>query len=362
VFVVKISKRRARQIAVMAQLLDADRPSELIDTVSRLGFVQMDPTAVVARTEHLVLWSRLGRRYRPDDLSDALYKKRQLFESRAFIYPTADYPLHRALMDRWPLGDSSWPTAVRQWLQSNRSFRSYVLNEIRKKGPLRSRDLEDRSAVSWRSSGWTHERNVGQMLEFLWAQGKIAVVRREGSERVWDLAGNVLPVDQSKVSFNEANRALARRRLRSLGIIRPGRDRGLGVPVEVEGTTGEWVVDPELLDKRFRGRTALVSPFDRLVYDRRRLLELFNFDYKLEMYVPVSKRRWGYYVLPALRGDRLVARVDCVADRKRGTLTVKSLLEEAESTAIDIEAIEGELMRLAKWLGLQDVEIGRLGR
>lgn len=356
---VRISKQRARQLAVMGQLLDAESPRHLIDVVERLGFLQMDPTAVVARSEHLVLWSRLGEGFRPQDLATALYDDRTLFEHRAFIFPTSDYPLIRAAITGWPHGDSAWPRRAREWLEANKGFRRYVLSELKTRGPLRSRDLEDRSTVSWRSSGWTHERNVGMMLEFLWARGEVAVSHREGAQRVWDLSERVLPVGLPAVEPTQARKELAKRRLRASGIVRADRTEAPGVRVEVAGVTGEWIADPELIDKEFEGRSALVSPFDRLVYDRQRLQALFDFDYKLEIYVPKAKRVWGYYVLPALRGDRLVGKVDAKGDRKRRVLEVSALHSEAGAKPADIKAMKQELTRLARWLDLDEVTFER---
>lgn len=338
----------------MAQLLDATRPRDILDTVARLGFLQMDPTAAVARTEHLVLWSRLGGMFRPQELAE-LIRDRHLFEYRAFIYPAADYPLYRPVMDAWPLGDSQ-----RGWLAANQRFREYVLAELKARGPLRSRDLDDRAQVAWRSSGWTHDRNVSQMLEFLWARGEVAVTRRDGNQRIWDLGSRVLPNETSTIPAAEAKRILAERRLRSLGITRPKSVGSIGTPVEVEGVKGSWVADADLLERQFEGRTALLSPFDRLVYDRERALALFGFDYKLEIYVPQAKRRWGYYVLPVLHGDRLVAKADVKADRKENVLTVPALHMEVGATSADVDASGSELHALSEWLKLDKVKIKRI--
>ena len=360
----------ARRIAVMAQLLDADtgadpgRPRDLLSVVRHLGFLQIDPTAVVARTEHLVAWARLGRAFDPADLT-RLLADRKLWEHRAFIHPIEDVTLLQPSFATWPAGPWGFHKRAKAWLAANQPFADFVLGELRERGPLRSRDIDDRSASDWQSRGWTHGRNTTQLLEYLSAQGRVAVSGRDGADRVWDLAERVLPLSGPLLTDAQVEALEAQRRLRSLGIVRVGSadDVGdIGVAAQVEGVRGRWRVREDLLDRPFVGRTALLSPFDRLIYDRKRNELLWQFEYHLEIYVPVAKRRWGYYVLPALVGDRLAGRVDARADRAAGVLRVPALHLEPGSGADDEAAIRAELAELAAWLRLESVDVERVVR
>ena len=346
--VLRLTKTQARRIAVRAQLLDARRPTDLVDTVTQLTLLQLDPTAAIAPSADLVAWSRLGSAYRPAHLQHALEQDRSLFEHNALVRPMSDVGLYLAGADLWP----PWEKA-RRWLADNESFRRDVLERLGTAGPVTSRDIPDTAAVPWASTGWTHQRNVTQMLEFLMMRGEVAVAARVGRERVWDLAPRVYPADTVVPSIEEAERAKARRRLRSLGIARatgtatpvePSVVGPVGEPAEVEDTRGQWRVDPaalESLNADFEGRTALLSPFDRLVHNRVRAEELFDFEYTLEMYKPAAKRRWGYYALPVLHHDRLVGKVDAKADRKASVLRVFAIHQEVRFTRAMTAAVRG---------------------
>ena len=352
----RLTRAQARRIAVRAQLLDADRPKDLVSLVERLTLLQVDPTAAIAPSADLVAWSRLGASYRPADLKQALEQDRTLFELNAVVRPMRDIGLYLA-------GASERPTYERSraWLADNDRFRRDILERLATSGPLSSRDIPDTSVVPWPSSGWTNDRNVTQMLEFLMMRGEVAITGRVGRERLWDLADRVYPADVAVPSVEEATRRKNELRLASLGIARrkttampvePIDVAEAGEPAVVDGVKGEWRVDPAAVGEDFEGRTALLSPFDRLVHDRRRAMELFEFDYTLEMYKPAALRRWGYYALPILHEDRLVGKVDAVADRKSSVLRVNAIHEDVRFTSPMATAVRAELENLASWLGL----------
>ena len=355
-----LTKADARRIAVRAQALEATRPTDLVSVVERLAMLQIDPTAAIAPTADLVAWSRLGSAYRPDDLKRALEHDRTLFEFDAVVRPMPDLGLYLA-------GASDWPPYQKQrdWLRDNDGFRRDILELLARSGPVTSRDIPDTSTVPWPSTGWTNNRNVTQMLEFLARRGEVAISGRVGRERVWDLPERVYPPNVELPSVEEAARRRNERRLASLGIARrkttampvePVDVREAGEPAIVEGVKGEWRVDPGALSDDFEGRTALLSPFDRLIHDRRRAMELFDFEYTLEMYKPAANRRWGYYALPILHGDQLIGKVDAIANRKASVLRLNAIHEDVTFTRAMTSAVRAELADLAAWLGLAAVE------
>ena len=225
----ELSRPEARRIAVRAQLLDAARPTDLLDTVRHLTMLQLDPIAAVAPSADLVAWSRLGAAYRPAQLAEAV-DERRLIELDARLRPAEDFAVYRAEMAQWPgpgrLRD--WHRANQQWLAANDACRRDILDRLTRSGPLPSRELPDTCAVPWSSTGWTHDKNVTRMLEFLVASGEVAVAGRQGRDRLWDLAERVYP-DDPGVPAEEALRRQNERRLRALGL---ARERGPVYPGE----------------------------------------------------------------------------------------------------------------------------------
>jgi uncharacterized protein YcaQ len=382
---VRLSRRRARQLAVIGQRLSSPRPSSILETVHDLGEVQLDPTSVVARTEHLVLWSRLGRRFRVDELERLLWIDRELFEYWVHIVPTADLAIHRESMRRYLRGDNARRRYVRTWMELNERFSGYILRELRRRGPLRARDLEDRVVVRWRTGGWNDERSrhVGMMLDLLWCQGRVMIVGRDGQQRIWDLAERSLPMKQTpRLPQSEVARRLIERQLRARGVDRvqgfgrafdgrpPGWERALAwlirdgvvVPVEVDGLPGELFAHRDLLDAPFRGRTTLLSPFDDLISDRERTERLFDFLFRLEIYVPKAKREHGYFVLPILHRDRLIGRIDPAFDRKANVLRVHAVHAEDDAPGEAWPDVDRAIHDLGAWLGADEIVLPRLPR
>jgi hypothetical protein len=363
----ELSRQDARRIAIRAQLLAEPRPADIFEVVEHLTALQVSPTDSVAPSADLVLWSRLGSSYFRPELVAAL-ESGELIELQGFVRPGEDIALYRARMQEWRAGEAllPWQQGNRNWVAANDAFRRDILSELDANGPLTSRELPDTCVKPWKSSGWNNNRNIPLMLEMLEQMGEVAVAAHRGRDRLWDLAHRVY-ADSETVPSDEARRIRDARRLRSLGIARTKgpdcpvepQDVGeVGEPAVIEGVKGEWRVDPSYLDGTFDGRTALLSPLDRLVYDRARMVEIFEFDYQLEMYKPAAKRRWGYFALPILHGDELIGKVDATSDRKAGVLRVAAIHQDMDFTRKVESAVIAEIVDLADWLEF-DVELPR---
>jgi uncharacterized protein YcaQ len=321
-----VSTEEARRIAVRSQLLDGSATS-ILDTVRRLGFLQIDPISTVAPPQQLVLWSRLGP-YDVAGLDRLLWEEKKLFEYNAFIWPIESYPLVRARMRRRRTGKYAWERRGEEFLRENAAFKRFVLRELEEKGPMLSREIEGDAKRTWSDDGWWGNRNVALLLELLHGRGLVAVAGRKNGQRLWDLGERWYP-EVETIPLREAEIQIAEHRFRALG---------------TRLTKRGWEAHPDASDEPVPGRVTFLSPFDRLIHDRDRAEAMFGFHYRLEMYVPKAKREYGYYVLPILVGDELVGRIEPRFDRKTKTLEV---LGAWGDTSRADEALDS----LAAWLG-----------
>jgi len=395
-----VSLETIRRLSILKQGLAGPRlpatRAGIKETLRRIRCVQLDPTSAVARSHFLVLWSRVGL-FDPAVVDRLAYRERWLFEywaHAASLVLADDYPIHRLLM-RSRLGSGRVADRVRDWMAENDALRRTMLGRLRREGPLGSRAFSDLSARSWTSTGWTNERNVERMLSFLWGQGKVGVSDRVGGQRLWDLADRCLPewAVRRPMAEGPAARLATELALRALGPGRPAHVQrhfvahsfdprtfaGALAALERSGSVirlrptddglrpGHWFVhadDVPLMESVEAGswepRTTLLSPFDNLIRDRVRTAELFGFDYRLEIYTPKDKRRYGYFVMPVLDGDRLTARMDPAFDRKGNRLEVRSFhVEDGASSRGAKRAARTAVADLAAFLGARDVDWSR---
>jgi uncharacterized protein YcaQ len=283
---------------------------------------------------------------------------------------------------------------MREWMEANRELCDHVMATVRERGPIMSKDIEDIARDDWQSTGWTGGRNVSRMLDFLWTQGIIMVAGRKGGQKLWDLAERVLPewTPREELPQHEVVRRATQRSLRALGvgtqrhivnsftrnrywelpaILRDLEAEGLihRVDIDAEGKQwkGPWYVHVEDLpllealadggDGAWQPRTTLLSPFDNLIADRVRTEALFNFDFRIEIYVPKEQRKYGYYVLPILHGDRIIGRIDPTMDRKASTLNINAVYAEPDAPldAATAKAISASIRDLAAYLDAGDI-------
>lgn len=388
-----ISPETARQLVITRQHLNNTPRPTMLDVVRDLGCLQLDPISPVARSHQLVLWSRLGN-YDLAELDKLLYEDRSLFEYWAHVASivlTEDYPIHNYRMRGYPLGDSPWTKRVRDWLSEPgvAEMRDTLLRRFREDGPIPSRAFKDQSADFPTGSGWTSGRNVNRMIDYLWHTGKIMVAHRQGIQRFWDVSERCLP-DWTPVDQLDADRVThlaAQKAIRALGVATAGqikehytRHRYYDLnrildELEAENTIQQITVDGvswngntyihsddlPLMDKiqsgGFSPRTSLLSPFDNLICDRKRTEQLFNFHFRIEIYVPKNKRQYGYYVLPILHGDRLIGRIDPKLDRKKKILDINAVYAEdnAPDDTKTVDCIRDTIHSLAEFVGANEV-------
>jgi len=392
----------ARRIALAAQGFDRPRPrrveaSQLCRTVRQLGLLQIDYVNVLVPAHYLVLFSRLGP-YDKSCLDSLIYRRREFTEQWAHersIVPVESWPLLRHRMETHRVR----PWGFEKFLEKNPDYVDWVLNEVRARGPLTADDLPEPGGMPKLAGVWNVSRDPRRMsdkwgwglavktqvLEAHFGRGKLAVADRQPNfARMYDLAERVIPPEhhRRKVRGEQAQRELLRLAARSHGVgtagdladyyrmpIREARQRlaelvkaGELREVRVEGWREPAYLYPQARQPRRIEASTLLSPFDPVVWTRARVARLFDFDYRIEIFVPQPKRRWGYYVLPFLLGDRLVARVDLKADRtERRLLVLAAYLEPDAKPGVVADALAAELRTMAAWLGLDSVAVGRRG-
>ena len=373
-----LTLRQARRLAVAAQQLSGPRPAATGDgltaLVRRLGCLQLDPTAVVARSHELVVWSRVGR-FDPALLARLQHPDRVLFEywaHEASLVMSEDLPIFRWRMGAGPGTDKVTERRARRWLNDNRTLIDALVDTLREHGPLRTKDLRHFSVAPWPNGGWSDAPSVALLLEVLSLQGIVLVSYREGGQRWWDLAERCLPAAPvEEIDRAEAVRRATLRSIGALGVATQGQitrhftrraypgladtlrslvATGEIVACTVEGQSGAWYAKVEDLENVAvlpPARTTLLSPFDNLICDRDRTEALWGFRFRLEIYTPAAKRAHGYFVMPVLSGDRLCARVDVAVDRRRSVLQVLST--HVEPGAKWTRSMSDALDRLAAW-------------
>jgi uncharacterized protein len=383
----RLSAAEARRVALAAQGFANGRPARpdgraLRRVLTQVGLLQIDSVNVLARGHYLTLFGRLGPY--PLELVDkaAWYAPRRLFEywgHEASLLPVTTQPLLRWRMQR--AHDDAWGS-MRRVAKERPELIDRVLAEVGERGPVAASEVEE--VGSRRGEPWWSWSDTKRAFEFLFWSGLITCARRRNFERLYDLPERVLPravVTAPTPEPEDAQRELVRNAARSLGVAaeRDLRDYfrlpladtrarvaelvegGELLPVAVEGWKTPAYLWHETAVPRAVDAAALIGPFDSLIWERSRVERLFGFRYRIEIYVPAPKRVHGYYVLPFLLGDRLVARVDLKADRAAGELRVRAAHSEPEAPKRVAGALAGELRAMARWLGLERVSVERRG-
>jgi len=381
---VKLSSAKLRNIALAQQglLNGKTRPYELATgkagvaaAIAHLGYVQIDTISVVERAHHHVLWTRVNN-YKPEYL-DAAVKDKTIFEywfHAAAYLPVSDYRFALPRMTAIKSGEKHWFDNIDKKLMRS------VYRRIQTEGPLRARDFADSKTTH---TGWWDWKPAKKAIEQLFMQGDLMVVAREGFQKRYDLTERVLPesidtrtpdiVEEAQYLVDTTLRAHGFASLKSFTYLRKGKSLRIAVKecleayvdeghvVVIHSPAGdEFYCAAELIDRKSRSasRVCLLSPFDNLVIQRERCRQVFEFDYQIECYVPVAKRKYGYFCLPLLYKDKLVGRIDCKADRKTGVLQVQYLQHDSAGESF-LPALADALKRFLKFNSCTSIEIRR---
>ncbi|MDX8481329.1 winged helix-turn-helix domain-containing protein [Mesorhizobium sp. VK24D] len=383
-----ISLAMARRIALGAQGFTDPRPAgepnrrHLARVLSRTGLLQIDSVSAVVRAHYMPLYSRLGPY--PLALLDnaARTRKRAVFEywaHEASFLPVETYPLMRWRMQRAERGEEMY-LGLAKWGRERKEMIDEIYKEVAERGPIAASDIEGHKG----NGGWWGWSEAKHAFEWLFWAGRITTAYRRGFERYYDLPERVLPqsvLDLPVPSVEDAHRELLRMSARAHGIatygdlrdyfrLAPGdtKDRieelveaGELLPVRVEGWDKTAYLHKDARFPRRIAARALLAPFDPVVFERTRTEKLFGFRYRIEIYTPAEKRQYGYYVLPFLLGDRIVARVDLRADRPASVLRVHAAYAEAGAPPETAAQLVEELKQMQGWLGLERIEVAPAG-
>jgi uncharacterized protein YcaQ len=385
-----LSRSEARRIALAAQGFGARRrPSDpgwrrLRGAIERMGLLQLDSINTVVRSHYLPLFSRLGP-YDMATLDAKAFDPRRRALVEYWGHEASLLPLHLHPLLRWRMARAErlegLYSGIADFVRAKRDYVDGVRDEITRRGPSSARDFNERGA----GKGMWDWHDGKTALEYLFWSGQVTAVTRRGFERIYDLTERALPaaiLDRPTPPEDEAQRALLRIAARALGVATEADLRdyfrlssadararlpelvedGAVVPVRVEGWRQPAYLDPDArVPRRIEG-SALLSPFDPLVWERGRTERLFGFRYRIEIYTPAAKRRYGYYVLPFLLDGHLVARVDLKADRAAGALRVLAAhAEDMVEPGRVCEALAAELHAMTAWLGLESLAVENRG-
>jgi uncharacterized protein len=384
-----LSLSEARRVALAAQGFDRPRPGgrvgtrDLKRTIRQLGLLQIDYVNVLVPAHYQVPFSRLGP-YERSHLDDLVYRKREFTEQwahEASIVPVESWPLLRHRMESFRVR----PWGFQSFLEENAEYVAWILEEVRTRGPLAADDMAEREGIPRRIAGAWHSSVPRAVLEAHFARGILAVAqRRPDLARTFDLTERLIAEKHHgrQIGREEAQRELLRLAARAHGVgtaddladyyrmpVRDARPRlaelveaGELRIVQVEGWRQPTYLHREARLPKQIDASSLLSPFDPVIWRRARAARLFDFEYRVEIFVPKPKRRWGYYVLPFLLADRLVARVDLKADRKdRRLLVLSTHIEPHAQTSQVAPALAAELQTMAGWLGLESVVVAKQG-
>ena len=392
---IRITVSDARRLAIAAQRIVGAPPATrkgILEVVRDIGYLQLDPTNVVARNPQLVLWTRLGC-YDPA-LLEGLLARRQLFETVSLIVPTSDLAVHSATMRAYRratdpgaarsahgrlagAGGGTWPERAAKFLAQNPQLRRSVLVRLRREGPLPLTAFEDRAVVSWTSGRWNDERNVTRMLAILQRRGEVVVAGRSRGRKLWALAQGWLP-KAVPLPGPALEREATLRALRAAGVATLKHLRwhyafsrhvtqhaldalvreGAAVRVEIAdaGWKGAYYAPADVrMRDGWEGRTTLLSPFDNLIIDRARTEQLFGYRYRMEIYTPPHLRKVGYWAMPVLHGERIVGSVDPRFDRARGELVVNQVVIQPSAPRNVMRHVKDAVEELAAFVGATKV-------